>query len=106
MCPSKPCETSETCAKLADWIVEGRFEVQPSGVWLRDAKLVAGTYRWMAGDLAYIRDASPTCWKNVLPVPPLSETATHLVGKRVRAYGTNMNEAFVEPGVLVLEVVP
>ncbi len=104
-CPRKPCSTAETCAKVADWIVEGEFTVQGNGVILRDAVLVRGKYRWIADDFAWLADASPRCWGAALPRWPFSETAKHLIGKRVRAYGSNRHEAFVDPGVLVLETI-
>jgi len=102
-CEPRPCDSGESCARLADWIVEGTFALNSNNIWLENAVLVRGDYPVPQGS-TYLENASPTCYP-ALPMGDRERTVTHLVGKRVRAYGSNTRKAFTVRGVVFLEVI-
>ena len=102
-CELRPCNTRETCDKAADWIVEGTFTLIGNNIWLEEAVLMRGEHPVPKG-ITYLVDASPSCYP-VLPVNDLASTAKHLIGKRVRAYGSNGQVAYTSPGVIFLEII-
>ena len=102
-CSIRPCDTQISCEKAADWVVEGVFTLNLNTIWLEDAVLIRGDYP-VPQRTTYLEDAS-SCWR-ALPRLPRADTARHLIGKRVRAYGTSKPEPFVTRGVIFLEVLP
>jgi hypothetical protein len=102
-CERRPCDSRESCDKVAEWVVEGTFTLNFNAIWLENALLVRGEYPVPQG-VTYLENASPSCHP-VLPVGARSTTATHLVGKRVRAYGSNRRVAYVDRGVIFFEVI-
>ena len=103
-CDARPCDSAQSCARLADWIVEGTFTLNSNTVWLENASLVRGEYP-VPQRTTYLENASPTCYP-ALPMGDRQKTAAHLLGKMVRAYGSNQRQAFIDRGVIFLEVIP
>jgi hypothetical protein len=102
-CEQRPCNSPESCDKVAEWVVEGTFTLNWNSIWLENAVLLRGDYPVPQGT-TYLENASPTCYP-VLPEGARATTAEHLVGKRVRAFGSNKRVAYVDRGVIFIEVV-